>query len=202
MKALIYFFITLIIRNNHYMEEAFPIYNKVGDLVEIDYLITLNDKINYYELNPKIFETLREYKQVKKNDKIKVNIKIRSNKNYKYLKNSFNIEPDSFLIDRNNYTFLNITGFDGKKINSIFIPWQEDLQKKETDLEKIKKAYNDFYLNILEFSYDDNIYYNMDNYKDINYNNGFTLYFKINENYKDIYKDYNYYGKISLKLKK
>ena len=52
MKALIYFFITLIIRNNHYMEEAFPIYNKVGDLVEIDYLITLNDKINYYELNP------------------------------------------------------------------------------------------------------------------------------------------------------
>ena len=42
----------------------------------------------------------------------------------------------------------------------------------------------------------------MDNYKDIAYDKGFKLYIKINDNYKDIYKDYDYYGKISFKLKK
>ena len=42
----------------------------------------------------------------------------------------------------------------------------------------------------------------MDNYKDIKYNDGFKLFIRINDNYKEIYKDYQYYGEISFNLRK
>ncbi len=200
MKVLIYFLIMFFNFKDYYNEEVIPIYDKNGQIIQINYNITLGNK-KYYLIKPDIFGALREYKSIDKNSFVKVVVRIK-NKNYQYVENSFNIETDSFINDKSNYNFLNIEGFDGKKINSIFIPYKRNLEEKENDLEKIKDAYDNFYLNILDFSYDGKIYYNMDNYKDIEYKNGFTLYIRINENYLDIYKDYNYYGEISFKVKK
>ncbi len=204
MKILVYFFIMLFnYRRAYYKEEIIPYYNKVGEVIKIDYNIKLNSNLKDYLVKVDVFGALREYKDLKKSDKVQVNINVDTKKKYLYVNDSFNLETDDFKKDKKNYQFLDVRGFDGKKINSLFIPWKDNLQEKEDDLTKIKKLYDYFYLEVLEFSYDDRVYYNMDNYKDINYDNGFKLYIRINnDNYKDIYKDYDYYGKVSFKLKR
>ena len=205
MKILIYFIVMIIfnLKNDRIIrEEAVPIYNDMGEISSINYNITIDGDYKVVKIEPDIFGALREYKKLDKNDYILVNINVKSKKKkYQYIANSFTVETDSFKKDRENYTFLSETGFDGKKINSIFIPWKENLTEKESNLKLIKKEYDYFYLNVLDFSYDGNIYFNMDNYKDIEYQDGFKLFIRINDNYKEIYKDYEYYGEISFKLK-
>lgn len=202
MRVFFYFVIMLFKFNEKFVkEEVIPIYNEEGYIYEINLNITING-YKEIEINPMVFEALREYKDLKKGDKTLIKINILSKDKYIYEKESFVIETDDFKADRGNYEFLEKCGFDGKKINKIFIPWEENLKEKEANKEKIKEAYDYFYLNILEFSYDGKIYYSLDNYKDINYNKGFKLYININDNYRDIYKDYNYYGKVSFKLEK
>ncbi len=202
MNVFICFLIMLLKFNDrsNIIENAIPYYNEKGEVYRIDYNLFVNEYVR--DINLDIFGALREYKKIKKNDKTIINVNIKGKKKYYYVKDSFNIETDSFETDKENYEFLGIEGFDGRKINKIFIPWKENLKEKEELQENIKKAYDYFYLNILDFSYDDKIYYNMDNYKDIRYKNGFKLYIRINDNYSDIYKDYNYYGKISFQLRK
>ena len=206
MKVLIYFFMMIMFnlkKDGVIIEEAIPVYNDLGEVSVIYYNITLNSDDKIVKIKPDIFGALREYKKLKKDDKVLIKIKVKSNKHrYQYVLNSFTIETDSFKNDEENYTFLKKPGFDGKKINSIFIPWKSNLKEKETDLQLIKNEYDYFYLNVLDFSYNGKIYYNMDNYKDIEYKDGFNLFIQINDNYKEIYQDYEYYGEISFILKR
>lgn len=206
MKLLIYFFMMIMFnlkKDGVIIEEAIPVYNDLGEVSVINYNITLNSDDKIVKIKPDIFGALREYKKLKKDDNVLIKIKVKSNKHrYQYVLNSFTIETDSFKNDEENYTFLKKSGFDGKKINSIFIPWKSNLKEKETDLQLIKNEYDYFYLNVLDFSYNGKIYYNMDNYKDIEYKDGFNLFIQINDNYKEIYQDYEYYGEISFILKR
>lgn len=206
MKVLIYFFMMIMFnlkKDGVIIEEAIPVYNDFGEVSVINYNITLNSDDKIVKIKPDIFGALREYKKLKKDDNVLIKIKVKSNKHrYQYVLNSFTIETDSFKNDEENYTFLKKFGFDGKKINSIFIPWKSNLKEKETDLQLIKNEYDYFYLNVLDFSYNGKIYYNMDNYKDIEYKDGFNLFIQINDNYKEIYQDYEYYGEISFILKR
>lgn len=199
MKNILLLIMILIIPHSNikdnYQEEARIIRNDKGLIEKVNMLITIENDLKELIINPKIFATLRNYKKVEKGDWIEINIIInnKTKKNYQYVKNSFRFETDNFSNDRSNYRFTKIKGFDGKRINKVF-----SYKENNTDKE-IKEAYDYFYQEVLDVSV---VKENIVNIKENDKVNILKIIVKINDDkYKDIYENYNYYGKTSFKLK-
>lgn len=205
----ILFLISYFEMNINTMEDIKVIKNDEGKLNRIDINLTLKDNDRELIIRPKVFESLRQFKRIDKYDYIEVNIicKNDTNFNYTYVKSSLKFDTDDFIIDRNNYQFTKLKGFDGKRINKLFAT------KKDDSEENIKRDYNYFYQNILKISLNEINFFSIDKLNDKNIKNIrlvkkteqklFKIIIKIDSNkYKNKYENYNYYGKMEFKLKR